>query len=212
MPVLGSRTQGGHGGNGTARNGEEMEKAKQQMSKRKNLETLFEYTFASNNAMVVQVVRDREPKNEHKAGHWCFLSLIPGYDHEKKITLKIEPEKMMAIADAIRRVANGHSGSIGGKFEVYADPTKAGVEGFKKTLAVEPGRDPDKPQAVVIFSEKGQAQGGAKGNFGQLFLSPPNAYGLSQVLEFTGRKALELEFERQRESSWRPGQEQHYGR
>ena len=173
---------------------------------RRNLETIFEHTFSSKDAMVVQVVKDHEPKNDHKAHHFCFLSFIPGYDHDKKITLKIEPEKMMAICDAIRRVANGHAQSIGGKLEIYADPAKAGSDGPKKTITIEPGRDPQKPQAVLVFAEK--PRDGAKGKSGQFFLSPPMAYGISRVLEYAGLKTLEIEFERQRGNASEPAHDE----
>lgn len=164
-----------------------------------NLQKVFEYSFPQNNLLLLSLMREVHPNNVHKNQHFCFISLVPGekssetstgrtFSYDKRITIKCEPDKVLALANAIQDCAQGLGEKA--KFNIFADPSKSthGNGGEIKALKVAPGNDG--VQVALMFSE------GKTKSFP--FIVPPAlAKAIAKVCDMVGTKAIDLEFERQ---------------
>jgi hypothetical protein len=168
------------------------------------LENIFSYSFPANHLLQISLVKQATAEQNYKKQHFCFITLAPGVKNpdgsrtfdfqQNKVTMKVDIDKMIAMAHAIRNTVNGREAVIG-SFSIYVDSSKSsyGQQGAGgKSLFIQRGQDKQQtPQpTLVLFFKVGQ---GAALGYG---MTPSSALALADICEFIGKKGLELEFSR----------------
>ena len=171
-----------------------------------SLQNIFSRSFPANHLFEVSLVKDTNPELAfYKPKYFTFVSLMPGaqteqggrtFNKDGRITLKTECEKLLSLSNSIKAYARGQNEL--GQFAIFVDSSKSsfGVKngGFKSCFASEfvqksqQQNGPDKKMISVSF-KNGQSK-----PIG-LFWSPPEALAVAYIIEFIGKKGIELEYE-----------------
>jgi len=174
------------------------------MNQQSTLQNIYSRSFPANNLLEISLVKDTNPELAfYKNKHFMFLSLTPGgqndqgqrtFNKDGRITLKVEAEKVKALANSLRAYARGQ-GQMG-QFAVFADSSKSsyGGGGTYKTVF------------VSEFTQQGQQQGPEQKKIalsfktGQnkpigVFWAPAEALAVADIFDFIADKSLELEFQ-----------------
>lgn len=167
------------------------------------LNNVISRSFPGVNLLVVSLVEDLEPK-EYSNKYYCFVKCAPAvksntsptgktYDMKSAITFKMEAEKILSMAFALKCYANGKGAAYDqtfGSYELFADTSKSQYNSGvgKKSCKIMMGVNNKTNKSIinVFFSSEGNKAFG-------LYLSPYEAYAMSEVFEMLGKKCIELE-------------------
>lgn len=174
----------------------------QQQFQKGNLQTIFNHNFSGYNALGISLVKDNDPNKKSYANEFfMFISITPGvktdqnasgrtYDNSNKITMKVNPEQMLGLANAIEMLSNGYS-QIVGNFVIFTDSSKSqfsdNQNNSQKSLRIQEGQDQKGERKVSILFINGQNK--------QTFSESPMMFkAIGQIIKFVAEKCLELEF------------------
>ena len=171
------------------------------MAEQSKLENIFSYSFAANHLLQISIVK-QVAEQSYKKEHFCFITLAPGaqnqqgrtFDFNSRITMKVEGHQVLALSHALREYSNNRVDVIG-PFSIYVDSSKSSYnqgQGGGKSLSIQRtiNQKQNNVPMIVFFFKMGQNQ-----SLG-LPMSPSLALAVADVLEFIGKKCLELEFAR----------------
>jgi len=157
------------------------------------------------NLTQISVVED-ENADQYRSRYFAFIKGIPGeqssdsptgrtYNYKGGINLKVEAEKIYAMASALRICAEGKYEPYEknfGQFEIFADSSKSSFgEGGKKNVKIGVMQNNKTGKFVITLSFL------ADNKKSIAYLSPYDAFGFAKVLEFCADKILTLESEKQ---------------
>lgn len=170
------------------------------------LNNIISRNFPGINALNVSLVEETEPKDYHTR-FFMFVKAIPSvksdqsptgktYDNNAAVTFKMEAEKALAFAFALKQYAMGKGKSYDehfGSFEIYADMSKSqygGNGGSKKSMKLQMGTNSKTSKANInmFFNQEG-------GKPVAFFLTPYEANSLGTIVEFISMKCIELELQ-----------------
>ena len=171
-----------------------------------SLQNIYSRSFPANNLFEVSLVKDtNQDLPFYKPRYFMFVSLTPGgqteqggrtFNRDGRITMKTDCEKALALANSIRAYARGQGATLG-QFAIFVDSSKAGFGGnggIKSCFAGEFNQksqqqgQPEKKMVALSFKS------GQNKPIG-LFWPPSEAMAIADVIEFIGRKGLELDFD-----------------
>jgi hypothetical protein len=167
------------------------------------LQNIFSKSFPANNLIEISLVKDNDPQLAfYKNRYFIFLSLTPGmktdqggrtFNKEGRITIKTEAEKLLALAHSMRAYARGQGQQVG-QFAIFVDNSKSnfGNAGIKTCFVSEYNQEQQGggvKRNIVLSFKTGQNK--PVGNF----WSPVEAIAVADIIEFVGKKCLELEFD-----------------
>lgn len=167
-----------------------------------SLNNIMTRSFAQVNLLTISMVEDTEAK-EYSNKFYMFIKASPGvksensptgktYDTKSSVTFKIEAEKALSMAFAFKCYANGKGPAYDqtfGSFEIFADASRSQYGGSgKKSCKIASGVNNKTNKSVInLFFN---SEGGKPVGF---FLTPYEAYAISEILEFLAKKCLEYE-------------------
>lgn len=173
---------------------------------RRNLETIFSYSFPGSSAIEISMVKNNSPDLKiYDRQYFYFFSMTPGinkddgsrtFDINNKVVFKQDLDRMLTIAYAIKDMANGMTSKYNtGKFTLFSDPSKTNFgnnnTGNKKILNIVFSNEKDKGPGVSITATYGNISV-------RCLLSIPVANAMADIIDFMCKKGLELEFSRDR--------------
>lgn len=171
--------------------------------KQSALKNVITRQMAGVNAIQISVVEDENADN-FKSRYFAFLKGVPSensdtsptgktYNYKKAINIKLEAEKIFALANALTICAEGKFDPYErnfGIFEIHADTSRSSFSdgGGKKSVRVSMLKNTKTDKFVItlsFISDNSKAVG---------YFSPYEAVGFAKSLEFCANKILELEF------------------
>ena len=170
-------------------------------NRQSSLKNLFTRQVPGINVIQISVVED-ENADQYRSRYFAFFKGVPGeqssdsptgrtYNYKNAVNIKVEAEKIFAIASALTICAEGKYDAYEknfGHFEIHADSSRSSYgEGEKKNVRIGVMKN-NKTQKFVItisfLADNKKAIG---------YLSPYEAFGFAKTLEFCASKILELE-------------------
>lgn len=125
------------------------------------LQSIYTYNKALANLFQISVVRQITVDSPFQRHIFCFLSAIPGentqaggrtFNFQNKITMKVDYEKILSLANAIEAYATGRE-AIFGQFSIYVDSSKSQFTSNSggKSMGLQKGVDKHGNQVVNMF-------------------------------------------------------------
>jgi len=173
------------------------------------LNNIISRNFSGINVFNISVVEETEPKEYHTR-FFMFIKAIPSgksdtsptgrtYNSEGSVTFKVEVEKALALAFALKQYASGKGKAYDDNFDnftIFADMSKSqynGGGGDKKSMIVKMGQNNKTNKSVInILFSQGDGQNKKVVAF---FMTPYEAHSLGSVIEYLSFKCLDFELQ-----------------
>lgn len=173
-----------------------------QQQQQSSLKNIITRSIPGINLAQISVVEDTNA-DQYKSRFFAFIKGIPGeqsqesstgrtYNFKNAVNMKIEAEKIYALASALRIAAEGKYEPYEknfGHFEIFADSSRSGMGsgGEKKTVKVGIMQNNKTNKFVITMSFFADNKKAIS------YLTPYDAFGVAKMLEFCADKILELE-------------------
>jgi len=163
------------------------------------LQHIYTYNKPLANLFQISVVRQVTSESPFQRHVFCFLSAIPGentqaggrtFNFQNKITMKVDYEKILSLANAIEAYATGKEAAFG-PFTIYVDSSKSQFTSSSggKSMGMQRGADKHGNPVVNLFFKTQTSQAIA------ISLSIADALSVAGVCKKIFARCFDLDFD-----------------